>query len=110
MLPIAKTDFRSDWSRAASTKPALTPVNLEKWAVIFTKKDRSVVERFCKTMQQQAPKMGIQIRNPAIKEVENDRTDTFLKAISDVVVRTDNLSQVLGLAVHRLTHLGMCRA
>jgi len=76
---------RSDWSRAASTKPALTPVNLEKWAVIFTKKDRSVVERFCKTMQQQAPKMGIQIRNPAIKEVENDRTDTFLKAISDVV-------------------------
>jgi len=82
---------RSDWSRAASTKPCLTPVNLERWAVIFTKKDRSVVERFCKTMQQQAPKMGIQIRNPAIKEVENDRTDTFLKAISEVVTPTTQL-------------------
>ena len=77
--------FRSDWSRAASTKPALTPVNLEKWAIIFTSKDRPVVERFCKTMQKLAPGMGIQIRNPAIKPVENDRTDTFLKAISEVV-------------------------
>jgi len=76
---------RSDWSRAASTKPALTPVNLEKWAIIFTSKDRPVVERFCKTMQKLAPGMGIQIRNPAIKPVENDRTDTFLKAISEVV-------------------------
>jgi len=82
---------RSDWSRAASTKPVLTPVNLERWAVVFTKKDRSVVERFCKAMQQQAPKMGIQMRNPAIKEVENDRTDTFLKAISEVVTPSTQL-------------------
>ena len=35
--------------------------------------------------------MGIQIRNPAIREVENDRTDTFLKAISDVVSPTTQL-------------------
>ena len=84
-------DSRSDWSRAASTKPVLTPVNLERWAVVFTKKDRSVVERFCKAMQQQAPKMGIQMRNPAIKEVENDRTDTFLKAISEVVTPSTQL-------------------
>ena len=87
MMPIAKTDSRSDWSRAATTKPALTPINLEKWAVIFTKKDRSVVERFCKTMQQQAPKMGIQIRNPVIKEVEKARAAVSRGGSTDNLMR-----------------------
>lgn len=76
---------RGDWSRAASNKPALTAVNLTKWAIFFTEKDKSDVQAFCKTMQQLAPRMGIQIATPKVMPLANDRTETYLQAMRSVI-------------------------
>lgn len=63
---------RADWGRTATGRPCLTPVNLTKWAVFFVERNKPQVQNFCKVLQQQAPRMGIQIANPKVREREDD--------------------------------------
>ena len=57
---------KGDWSRAATSKPVLTAVNMNKWAIFLPEKSKQAVQAFCKALQQQAPRMGIQIANPKV--------------------------------------------
>lgn len=56
---------RGDWNRAA-TSSVLTPVNLTKWAIFFWDKNKSIVQAFCTTMQQNAKRMDITVANPKV--------------------------------------------
>lgn len=76
---------KADWGRAATTKEVLTPVPLKKWAIFFPDKSKAIVQNFCKVMQQQGPRMGIPIANPKVVALPNDRTDTYMKALRDIL-------------------------
>jgi len=41
---------KADWTRTATTRPVLTPVPVGKWAVIFFERNKTEVQRFCKTL------------------------------------------------------------
>ena len=75
----------ADWGRAATTKHVLTAVNLTKWAILFAPKNENVVKTFCGTFREQAPKMGIQVANPRVVKLKDDRTETFLKELRSII-------------------------
>jgi len=83
--------LKADWGRAATNNPVLTAVPLSKWAIFFMNRNTTEVKEFCKVMQQQGPKMGINIANPKVVALPNDRTETYLKAIRDVIDPTVQL-------------------
>ena len=57
---------KADWGRTATGSPCLTPVPLKKWAVLFVDKSKVQVQNFCKIIQQQGPRMGIDIAMPKV--------------------------------------------
>jgi len=76
---------KADWGRAATNNPVLTSVPLAKWAIFFVNRSADTAKEFCKVLQQQGPKMGLKIANPKVVALPNDRTDTYLKAIREVI-------------------------
>ena len=76
---------KADWGRAATSKPVLTAVPLNKWAIIYVEKNETVVRNFCKIMQQQGPRMGLQIANPKPIKIANDRTESYLKELRSII-------------------------
>jgi aubergine-like protein len=76
---------KADWNRAATNSFVLTAVDLRKWAIIFWDKNKGAVQTFCKTMQMNAVKMGINIANPKICSLDNDRTDSYVKQLREIL-------------------------
>jgi len=76
---------KADWARAATSKQVLTPVALAKWAVVFVSKNQPVVKSFCQILSQQGPKMGINVATPKVVGLDNDRTETYLKAVRSII-------------------------
>lgn len=76
---------KADWGRAATSKQVLTPVPLTKWAVVFVSKNQSIVKQFCQVLSQQGPKMGINVAMPKVVGLDNDRTETYLKAVRAII-------------------------
>lgn len=76
---------KADWGRAATSKQVLTPVPLTKWAVVFVSKNQQIVRSFCQILSQQGPKMGINVAMPKVVGLDNDRTETYLKAVRAII-------------------------
>lgn len=81
----------ADWSRAVTSKPVLTPVSVDKWLIVFPSRNKDVAQSFSRIFQQQAPRMGIQVSTPGVQSLDNDRTDTYLKAIRTSVTKDTQL-------------------
>ena len=82
---------KADWGRAATTKYVLTAVNLSKWAILFAPKNENVVKQFCSSFRENAPKMGIQVANPRVVKLKDDKTETYLKELRGIIDPTVQL-------------------
>ena len=38
-----------------------------RWVIIFPDKAKTIAQQFCKTWQQQGPRIGIEVANPIVK-------------------------------------------
>ncbi|KAI0210741.1 Piwi-like protein 2 [Lamellibrachia satsuma] len=93
LLPMEKIKFRgrntvdagreADWGRAQTRSEVISAVDLSCWMVVFTKRDASKAQDFIQTMNQVCPQMGIQVRGPRVFELNNDRTETYIRTIRD---------------------------
>lgn len=91
-LPLEKiflgsTSFQSspqaDWGQQAVKEQVITPVPLHKWVVFFVNRDKSKALDFINMMRKVTPSMGIQVNDPLIIDLPNDRTETFLRSIRE---------------------------
>ena len=57
----------ADWGRTATSRTCLTPVNVDRWVIIFPEKSKDIAKQFARTWQQQGPRIGVQVANPVIK-------------------------------------------
>merc|ERR1719273_2757006 len=80
-----RVNDKADWGRAATSKNVLTAVPLHKWAIVYLDKNDAIVRSFCKSMTQQGPRMGLQIALPRCIKLPNDRTETYLKEIRNII-------------------------
>jgi len=77
--------MKGDWGRAATNNPMLTPVPLKKWAIFFLNRNQDAAKEFCKMLAVQGPKMGMPIVQPKAIALPNDRTETYLKEIRQII-------------------------
>ena len=76
---------KADWGRETTSNQMLTPVDLKKWNVVYVTKNEAVAQNFVSLMVKLAPKMGMKVAQPDMKALANDRTETYVQAIRDVV-------------------------
>lgn len=84
---------KSDWSSAACNNRVLSAVDITHWAVICTTRDSRVVQNFSECLKRVGQQMGIEVNNPQVIALPNDRTDTYVKALRE------NIKQPLQLVV-----------
>jgi len=80
-----KVSDKADWTREVTTNTCLYGEPLKKWLVVYVGKNGEVVKNFVQLMMKLAPKMGIPVAQPAMAELPNDRTETFVSVIRDKV-------------------------
>ena len=76
---------KADWSRESTNNHMLQAVDLKKWAVIFVNKNEEVAKSFTTLMSKLAPKMGMKVAAPDMKILPNDRTETYLKCLREII-------------------------
>lgn len=76
---------RADWGRASTTKPCLTAVAIHKWAILFPERCSKETQKFFAAMQQSAPKMGIDMAMPKRVVLPNDRNDTYVQKLNELI-------------------------
>ena len=57
---------KADWGRAATSRPSLTAVKINKWAIFLPEKNTPIVQNFVKTMTQVCGRMGMSLANPKV--------------------------------------------
>merc|ERR1719494_1283152 len=78
-----KVKDKADWAREVTTSSCLSSQPLKKWVVVYVQKNADVVKNFVQLMLKLAPKMGFQVAQPEMAELPNDRTETYVKTISN---------------------------
>ncbi|XP_077999596.1 piwi-like protein 2 [Glandiceps talaboti] len=73
----------ADWGREATRESVITPVHLQCWMVVFTKRDLNRAMDYIQMMKKVAPPMGIRVNNPLQLELRDDRTETYLRTIRE---------------------------
>jgi len=79
---------KGDWARAAVSKPMLNTVSMKNWTIIFGPKDESAVKSITSLVQQNASRMGIQVREPNLVKMPSDRNEAFVGAVKDLPADT----------------------
>ena len=82
---VFKVNHKADWTREVTTNNCLTNQPLKKWVVVYVAKNADVVKNFVSLMIKLAPKMGIQVAQPAMVELPNDRPETYVTNIRNSV-------------------------
>ncbi len=82
---VERVQPSADWTRTATSKECLTALDLDNWVLIYPVKAKSQSDAFYKAVMQQGPRLGIRVAIPQGKALNNDRTETYLKAIKEAM-------------------------
>ena len=76
---------KADWGRETTKNLMLVPVDLKKWILMFVSKNADVAKSFSNLMAKLAPKMGMNVAAPDMKSLPNDRTETYLNTLREII-------------------------
>jgi len=88
---IVTVNLKCDWGRESTTTPCLVPVNIKSWHVVTTVRNKTVTEGFIKLTKTLASKMGINVAEPTLSILQNDRSETYVQDICKFVTPTTEL-------------------
>lgn len=71
----------ADWTKELRGQRLLTTVNMEDYMILFTGRDRNTAKDFIDALEKVGRPMGFGVGTPNAIQLENDRTDTFLRNI-----------------------------
>ncbi|CAG2185706.1 AUB [Mytilus edulis] len=75
----------ADWSRDMRGKELVTPVDLQRWVIVFTRKNSAMAQDLVQTLSKVGPPMGMRIAQPTPCEIPDDRNDSYLSALRQQV-------------------------
>jgi len=75
---------RGDWGKAATTHHVLKSEKINKWALIYPEKASSSVREFHECLLEQCKNLGLAIKRARTIEINNDKTETYIKSIRDL--------------------------
>ncbi|KAJ9591964.1 hypothetical protein L9F63_001476, partial [Diploptera punctata] len=72
---------QADWGAVSTRNTVLSVVDLERWFMLYTHRDMRFAKDFVMTMHKVGPQMGIQVCEPRMIKLNDDRTDTYINAL-----------------------------
>ena len=54
----------ADWSRDMRGANLISTINLNKWMILFSSRDKGIAQDFYQTLQKVNPPMGIEVNKP----------------------------------------------
>nr|QQA03725.1 Piwi protein [Apostichopus japonicus] len=73
----------ADWSRELRGAVLLTPVSLHSWAFICTGRDADNGHNFVEALRRVGPPMGMDIAQPTVLKIQDDRINTYVRGIKE---------------------------
>jgi len=89
-------NFKCDWGRESTSNTCLVPVHLKCWHVVTTDRNQKLAEGFISLMKTLAPRMGMQVGQPTLSILKNDRSETF---VQDIRANINNNTQCVVIIV-----------
>lgn len=78
-------NMEADWSRECLKEHVISAVSLLDWAVLFVKKDQGKATDFVNMLSKVCPPIGMEVQEPKMVEVVNDRTESYLRALRELI-------------------------
>ena len=76
---------QADWGRDAMRNKVITPVDLENWAIFYTRNNASDVMNYVQEVTRVGPQLGIQVRMPVQIQLPDDKTETVIKELRKAI-------------------------
>ncbi|XP_045774375.1 piwi-like protein Ago3 [Maniola jurtina] len=76
----------ADWNGDICRNAVMHAVDIWKWVVLYTDRDKNVTNDFVETLKRCSRPMGIQVSNPDLIRLPNDRVDTYVQALKKCIV------------------------
>lgn len=76
---------QAEWSGALSRNLVISAIDLMSWVLLRTARDLRYGNDFIDTMQKVGPQMGIQIAQPSVVELRDDRTESYVRALRESI-------------------------
>lgn len=78
-----KSSELADWGREACREKVITPVDLKPrcWVILYTPRDQDCAQNFCNMMRMVGRNLGIQVGEPVLAQLRDDRTDSYVGAL-----------------------------
>lgn len=78
---------QADFSKHAVSNELLEVVHIHNWLLIHVRNDSRVAQSLCEHIDRNTRAMGMNVQKPKIVALQNDRVDTYVKAIRDNVTK-----------------------
>ncbi|XP_059057844.1 piwi-like protein Ago3 [Achroia grisella] len=75
----------ADWNGEVTKNAVMQAVDIIKWALLFTERDKQVTADFVEVLKRSCRPMGITVHNPDMVRLPNDRTDTYVAALKKTI-------------------------
>lgn len=77
----------ADFSKYATNNELLDVVNIHNWLLIHVRNDSKVAQLFCDHIDRNTRTFGIQVRKPNVVVLQNDRVDTYVRALRENITK-----------------------
>ncbi|KAJ0174712.1 hypothetical protein K1T71_009820 [Dendrolimus kikuchii] len=81
----------AEWNNEVTRNSVMQAVDILRWVILFTDKDRNVTRDFLDTLKRSCKPMGINVVEPEMVKLPNDRNDSYLMALKKVITSSVQL-------------------
>ena len=85
----------AEWRGAIKNKRPYCAVDLSKWCIIFPAKFRNGVDEFLRVLIRVAQGMQINMKDPKMIEINDERIATYIRSLDDIINRDPRLVMVI---------------
>ncbi|PZC74874.1 hypothetical protein B5X24_HaOG207071 [Helicoverpa armigera] len=85
----------AEWNAEVTRNHVIQAIDIVKWVVLYTDRDKQVARDFLETMKRSCRPMGINVAEPEMIRLPNDRTDSYVLTLKKVI--TSDLQIVVAI-------------
>ncbi|KAJ8714986.1 hypothetical protein PYW08_004967 [Mythimna loreyi] len=75
----------ADWNGEVTRQHVMQAMDIMKWVILYTDRDKQVAQSFLDTVKRSCRPMGINVAEPDMIRLPNDRTDSYVITLKKVI-------------------------
>ena len=84
-------DYRLDWTKSAGNERCIKGIEIKNWICVYPSQKEQIVERFAYLAMECGRKIGINIAQPSVVKLANDKPDSYYQEIKKCLTRETQL-------------------